>query len=146
MDGGPRPFQRELTIEDFENPRGSTVIGSQNDELIVANDDLHPISNVHVFDTVVTFDGGGAYLGMVISAPLDASARSLARFAEKQRFYLESFFSEHGRREWGTPRENKMKIFVEMHPASSAAAFELLKRFEEETNRRGVELRISVSS
>ena len=105
-------------------------------------DESHAIANVHSYDGVITFEGGGVYLGMVISAPLDESERTLARFAEKQRFYLESFFSEYGKREWGTPRENKMKIFVDIHRRSSAAAFELLKRFELEANGRGVELRV----
>lgn len=106
-------------------------------------DEAHPIPDVYTYDNVVTFDGGGAFLGMVISDPLDGSERSLRRFEEKQRFYLESFFSEYGRREWNTPRAGKMRIYVRIHPDSSPAAFELLRKFESEATGRGVEIRIS---
>jgi hypothetical protein len=109
-------------------------------------DDLeHPIPRLHAYDTVVAIDGGGAYIGMVIATPLDASPRSLQRFREKQAFYLESFFSEYGRREWGTPREGKMKIYVTLHPESSAEAFEMLKVFESEARGRSVDVVISTS-
>jgi hypothetical protein len=105
------------------------------------NDDLmHPIPRVHAYDTMVILGDGGAYLGMVIAAPLDASTRSLSRLREKQRFYLDSFYSEYGRREWGTPKDGKMKIYVSVHPESSEEAFEMLNTFEREARDRGVEV------
>jgi hypothetical protein len=118
-------------------------VGNLNEDSI-AIDDSHPIANIHSYDSVVKFEGGGAYLGMVVSSPLDQSPRSLSRFAAKQRFYLESFFSEYGKKEWGTPVECKMKIFIRMHPASSASAFESLESFKREAGRHGVEVRVDV--
>lgn len=115
-------------------------------ELDFRDDESHPIARIYVYDQVVTFDGGGAYLGFVITRPLDSSQYSLARFSEKQRFLLESFFSDYGRTTWGTPRAGKMKIFISLHPDSSPAAFELLRRFEEESKLRGVELRVTLLS
>jgi len=106
-------------------------------------DSDHPISDLTVFDTVLTFDGGGAYLGMVIARPLDASTRSIKRFAEKQRRYLDAFFSEQGQREWGTPKPGKMKIYVRIHPASSPSALAMLHSFEEEASARGIEVKVS---
>lgn len=108
------------------------------------DDPTHVISRLYAYDTVLTMEGGGAYIGMVIAAPLDASRRSLDRFRKKQRFYLESFFSDYGRREWGTPKEGKMKIYVTIHPESSAEAFEMLKSFDREARSRGVEVIISI--
>src|SRR5205823_4459251 len=84
----------------------------------LTDDLMHPIPRVHAYDTVLTLGGGGAYLGMVIAAPLDAGTRSLSRLREKQRFYLDSFYSEFGRKEWGTPKDGKMKIYVSVHPES----------------------------
>ena len=107
-------------------------------------DESHPIVSVHAFDNVITFDGGGAYLGMVIASPLDSSERSMARLVEKQQFYLDSFFSDYGKNEWGTPREGKMVIFVSLHPSSSPAVFEQFRSFEEMARRRGVQVEISM--
>lgn len=55
----------------------------------------------------------------VIAAPLDAGTRSLQRLREKLGVYPDSFHSELGRKQWGTPRDGKMKIYVSVHPASS---------------------------
>jgi hypothetical protein len=112
----------------------------------LTDDLMHPIPRVHAYDTVLTFDGGGAYLGMVIAAPLDAGTRSLSRLQEKQRFYLDSFYSEFGRKEWGTPKDGKMKIYVSAHPESSNEAFEVLSTFVREARDRGVEVVITKGS
>jgi hypothetical protein len=113
-------------------------------EIDELTDDLtHPIATVHSYDAVLTLGGGGVYLGIVIAAPLDASARSLARLREKQRFYLDSFFSEFGREKWGTPKDGKMKIYVSVHPASSQEAFKILDAFCDEARGRGIEILIS---
>ena len=109
------------------------------------DDSMHPIPRVHAYDTVLTLGGGGAYLGMVIAAPLDASTRSLSRLQEKQRFYLDSFYSEYGRKEWGTPKDGKMKIYASVHPESSEEAFEMLNTFGREARDRGVEVVIMKS-
>lgn len=107
-------------------------------------DDLaHPIPRVYTYDTVLTFAGGGAYLGIVIAAPLDASTRSLARLREKLRFYLDSFQSDFGRKEWGTPKPGKMKIYINVHPQSSEETLQILKTFHPEASARGVELVIN---
>ena len=108
--------------------------------LELADDSTHPIPSVHIYDFVLTLGGGGAYLLITIATPLDASARSLARLNEKLRFYLESFWSEFGRREWGTPKEGKMKIYVNIHPNSSQKAFERLDSFLAEAHDRGVDV------
>jgi hypothetical protein len=100
-----------------------------DNHMLFADDPAHPISIVHAYDTVLTLGGGGAYLGIVISAPLDASTRSSARLREKLRFYLDSFHSEFGRNEWGTPRDGKMKIYVSVHPASSEETLNILNAF-----------------
>jgi hypothetical protein len=104
----------------------------------LADDLRHPIPRVHAYDTVLTFSGGGAYLGIVIPHPLDASSRSLLRLQEKQRFYLDSFHSEFGRQQWGTPKADKMKIYVSVHPGSSDPVFELLEKFAKAARDRGV--------
>lgn len=107
------------------------------------DDSSHSIPRIEVFDTVVTFDGGGAYIGIVIATPMDASQRSLHRLIAKQHFYLESFFSAHGREKWGTPKQGKMRIYVNVHPDSSEAVFEMLNAFQRRAKERGVEVRIS---
>jgi hypothetical protein len=112
----------------------------------LADDETHPIPVVHALDTVLTFAGGGAYIGIVIATPLDGSARSLARLAEKQRFYLESFFSASGKDNWNTPREGKMKIYVDIHADSSLEAFALLHDFSRHAQHRGVEVIISTTT
>lgn len=105
-----------------------------------ADDPAHPLPRVHAYDTVLTIGGGGAYLGIVIAAPLDGSVRSLARLREKLSFYLESFDSAFGRREWGTPKPGKMKIYVNVHPKSSEEAFQILDSFHSEALARDVEV------
>jgi hypothetical protein len=87
--------------------------------------------------------GGGASLGIVIAAPLKASTRSLARLNEKLRFYLSSFWSEFGSREWGTPKEGKMKIYVRIDPGSSPEVFQRLDSFSAEARSRGVDVVIT---
>jgi hypothetical protein len=114
-----------------------------DEESELADDSEHPIPSVHVYDFDLTFDGGGAYLAIAIGAPLDASPRSLARLNEKLRFYLDSFWSEFGRREWGTPKEGKMKIYVHIHPGSSQEVFERLDSFSAEARNRGVDVVIT---
>lgn len=114
-----------------------------DNESELADDLAHPIPSVHVYDAVLTMDGGGAYLGIVIAAPLEASARSLARLNEKLRFYLGSFWSEFGHREWGTPKEGKMKIYVRIHPGSSQEVFERLDAFSAEAHGRSVDVVIT---
>jgi hypothetical protein len=113
------------------------------DHDVLADDLTHPVSRVHTYDTVLALGGGGAYLGIVIATPLDASARSLARLQEKQRFYLDSFYSEFGREQWGTPKSGKMKVYVSVHPASSQEAFETLDAFCDQARGRGIEVVIS---
>jgi hypothetical protein len=108
----------------------------------LADDDTHPIPSVHVYDFALTFAGGGARLLITIATPLDASARSLARLNEKLRFYIDSFWSEFGQREWGTPKEGKMKIYVNIHPESSRGAFERIDSFSVEAHSRGVDVEI----
>ena len=108
-----------------------------------ADDLAHPIPCVYAYDTVLTFADGGAYLGIVIAAPLDASIRSLARLREKLSFYLDSFYSAFGRKEWSTPKSGKMKIYVNVHPESSQETFRILDAFDIEASSRGVELVIS---
>jgi hypothetical protein len=51
----------------------------------LADDSSHPIPRVYAYDTALTFKGGGAYLGIVIATPLDATSRSLMRLREKRR-------------------------------------------------------------
>lgn len=114
-----------------------------NEEGQLADDFAHPIPRVYAYDTVLTLGGGGAYIGIVIAAPLDASERSLSRLRAKQRFYLESFFSDFGHKQWGTPKDRKMKIYVNIHPASSPQAFEVLHAFESEARDRGVDVVVS---
>src|SRR5436309_5628494 len=86
----------------------------------------HPIPCVYTYDAALTFDGGGAYLGIVIATPLGDDPQSLARLKEKLSFYLESLYSEFGRQEWGTPVPGKMKIYVRVHPNSSEETFTIL--------------------
>lgn len=62
----------------------------------LADDPGHPIARVFAYDTALTFEGGGAYLGIVIATPLDASSRSLMRLREKEKFYLDSSFPSGG--------------------------------------------------
>jgi hypothetical protein len=81
---------------------------------------------VYAYDADLTFDGGGAYLAIVIAAPLDASTRSIARLQERLRFYLDSFYSEFGQKTWGTPVTGKIKIYVRVHPNSSDQTFQIL--------------------
>lgn len=109
----------------------------------LSDDPNHPIPNVHAYDTVLTLGSGGAYLGIVIAAPLDATMRSLCRLREKQKFYLESFYSEFGREQWGTPKEGKMKIYINIHPSSSKEVFDVLGAFCNEARGRGVEVTIT---
>lgn len=109
----------------------------------LADDSKNPIPSVNVYDAVLSIGGGGAYLGIVISTSLDASARSLARLNEKLRFYLDSFWSEFGHREWGTPKEGKMKIYVRIHAGSSQEIFERLDSFGAEARSRGVDVVIT---
>lgn len=106
----------------------------------LADDPGHPIPRVYAYDTALTFEGGGAYLGIVIATPLDATARSLMRLRAKEKFYLDGLYSEWGRHKWGTPKEGKMKIYVYIHPASSQEAFDMLSAFCSEARNRGVEL------
>jgi hypothetical protein len=108
-------------------------------DLALADDPAHPIPSVNVFDAALTMGGGGASLGIVIAAPLEANTRSLARLNEKLRFYLNSFWTEFGHREWGTPREGKMKIYVRIHSGSSPEVFERLDSFSAEARSRGVD-------
>ena len=112
-------------------------------ESALVDDPAHPLPSVDVFDAVLTMDGGGAYLGLVIATPLEASVVSLARLNEKLRFYLGSFWSEFGQREWGTPKEGKMKIYVRIHPESSQEIFERLEAFSAEACSRGVDVVIT---
>lgn len=109
----------------------------------LSDDPSHPIPRVHAYDTVLALGDGGAYLGIVIAAPLDATARSLRRLREKQKFYLESFYSEFGRKEWGTPKEGKMRIYINVHPSSSQEVFGTLRAFCGEARSRGVEVVIT---
>jgi hypothetical protein len=115
---------------------------SQDDIDELADDFSHPIRQVRVFDTVLPLQGGGAYVGIVIATPLDASKRSILRLKEKSQFYLESFFAVHGREVWGTPKVGKMRIYVNIHPDSSAAAFHELDNFRELARERGVDVLI----
>jgi hypothetical protein len=106
-----------------------------------ADDPTHPIPCVYAYDADLTFAGGGAYLGIVIAAPLDASTRSKARLQEKLRFYLDSFYSEFGHKTWGTPVTGKMKIYVRVHPNSSDETFQVIDAFRTEAAKpRGVDL------
>jgi hypothetical protein len=114
-----------------------------DEESELADDPKHPIPSVQVFDSDLTFDGGGAYLGIAIGTPLDASSRSLARLNEKLRLYLDSFWSELGRQAWGTPKEGKMKIYVHIHPESSQEVFKRLDSFSAEARSRGVDVVIT---
>jgi hypothetical protein len=114
-----------------------------NDDEILKDDALHPIPAVHSYDTVLTFDGGGAYLGIVIATPIDASERSLHRLKEKQRFYLESFYSDYGHEMWNTPKEGKMRIYFKIHPDSSEVVFKLVEGFSEVARSRGVQVVVS---
>ena len=111
-------------------------------ELELADDLTHPIPSVHAYDFALTFAGGGARLLITIATPLDSSARSMARLNEKLRFYLDSFWSEFGHREWGTPKEGKMKIYVSIHLGSSQEVFERLDSFCAEAHSRGVDVEI----
>jgi len=118
---------------------------STSDDELFGDDENNPISFVHRYDTVVTFDGGGAYLGIVIAAPLLSDHRSIARLKEKLRFYLESFFSPFGQQTWQTPREGKMKIYIKIHHDSCPEAFAIMQNFKDVAARRGVELVISIT-
>jgi hypothetical protein len=104
----------------------------------LADDFSHPIRQVHIFDTVLPLQGGGAYIGVVVASPLDDTQRSITRLREKLRFYLENFFTTHGRDVWGTPKAGKMRIYVNIHPDSSTLAFRVLDDFREEALHRGV--------
>ena len=69
--------------------------------------------------------------------------RSVSRLREKQRVYLDSFFSEYGHREWGTPKAGKMKIYMSVPPQSSVEALEIIESFRREAGERGVDVIVS---
>lgn len=113
---------------------------TDKEELEFTDDWEHPIPSVYAYDFELTLGGGGAYIGIAIGSPLDASPYSLARLNEKLRFYLDSFWSEFGRQEWGTPKEGKMKIYVHIHPGTSQEVFDRLDSFRAEARARGVDV------
>jgi len=119
------------------------VVKTTGSDAQFRDDFEHPIPRVYAYDTVLALGNGGAYLGVVIASPLDASPRSLARLREKLRFYLESFFSDFALKEWKTPKEGKMRIYINIHSESCKDAFEIIGTFEEQAHGRGVLLRIS---
>jgi hypothetical protein len=111
-----------------------------SDDETLGLDPSHPIPHVFAYDVVLTFDGGGAFLGIMIASPLGDDARSRARLNEKLRFYMESFFSDYGKKEWDAPKEGRMKIFVKIHQDSTATSFEVIEEAKVQAARRGIEM------
>jgi len=112
---------------------------------IYDDDASHPIPEVNVIDSVVSLEGGGAYYGLVIAAPMQADTRSLQRLARKLRNYADDFYSPASDRA-GTPTSGKMRIYVAVHPGSDPLIFDVLEAQREPLRQRLIDLVITTNA
>jgi hypothetical protein len=96
-----------------------------------ATDDLaHPIPYLGALDVMATKKDGGADLVIVVASPLMADERSQNRLLEKMEGYLSFINSDEFRSEAGSPNPDNTHLVVKLHPGSSPAIHDLLKRSE----------------
>ena len=94
-----------------------------------ADDDPdHPIPSLSGLDFVAKKRAGGADLGIVIAAPLNADERSQRRLIDKLELYLRFIASPEFQAEFGTPDPSNTSVVVTIHTGSHPAIFELLDR------------------
>ena len=99
-----------------------------DDAALYGVDASHPIPNTELIDVTVSLKNGGASYGLVISQPLAGDERSQKRLLRKIERYLNDFHSASSKQRFGTPRPDRMKIHVSIHPASDPLIFELLEK------------------
>lgn len=117
-----------------------------DDAALYGVDASHPIPNTELIDVTVSLKNGGASYGLVIAQPLVADERSQKRLLRKLERYLNDFHSAAAKQRFGTPRRDRMKIHVSIHPASDPLIFELLEKCRDWVEGNSVSLVVEMDS
>lgn len=97
----------------------------------------HPIPRLDTLDTVVETDRG-AYVGIVIAAPLSDDSVSRARLQRKIEVSLGYFHDVAFREKHGPPSPAHCRIYLSVHSHSSASILELIEHFCSQFEANGV--------
>lgn len=97
----------------------------------------HPIPRLDTLDTLVETDRG-AYVGIVIAAPLSDDSVSRARLQRKIEVSLGYFHDVAFREKHGAPSPAHCRIYVSVHAHSSASTLELIEHFCSQFEANGV--------
>ena len=97
----------------------------------------HPIPRLDTYDTLLEF-AKGAYLGIVIAAPLKDDERSRARLRRKFEVALGYFRSEAYLARCGTPQPTHCRVYVNIHSGSDAEMLRLIEQHCAEVASSGI--------
>ncbi|MGS0998773.1 hypothetical protein [Rhodanobacter sp. UC4451_H18] len=108
------------------------------------DDPTHPIPYLGTLDVMATKKDGGADLVIVVASPLMADERSQNRLLEKMEGYLSFISSDEFRSEAGSPNPDNTHLVVKLHPDSSPAIHDLLRRSESWVLKGNASLKVAI--
>ena len=91
-------------------------------------DQGHPIPRLDTLDTHLETDQG-AYVGIVIAAPLRDDGISRARLQEKVEVSLSYFQSAEYREKYGAPCRERSRVWISIHRDSDPAMLDLIEHY-----------------
>jgi hypothetical protein len=97
----------------------------------------HPIPRLDALDTVLTHDSG-AYVGIVISSPLDNDSVSQARLARKIGVSLAYFQSPDFLQRFGPATAEGCRIYIDVHAGSHPLMLESIGRYGADIASAGI--------
>jgi len=106
------------------------------------DDESSPIPFLDKIDVEVSTDKG-AYLGVVIAAPLSGDVSSQNRLLKKLDGYFAHIQSERSKWREGHDTEMLIRLWVYVHPDSAQVIFELLQRCNSWAEEHNVDFKIS---
>jgi hypothetical protein len=90
-----------------------------------AHDLAHPIPRLDTIDTELQTDRG-AYIGIVIAAPLKHDPQSKARLLRKVALSLSYFESLQFLKRCGEPRPDRCRIYISVHSGTDSKMLEII--------------------